>query len=76
MDEPSVTTFLLTRQRTDKTGRATLTPKLLCIGSAQHGIFIELLGQIGHGNGRMTVRNMATAISTAAKPSRRTGNRS
>ena len=71
MDEPSVTTFLLTRQHTAKTGRATF----LCIGSASLG-FLRATGQTGHGNGRTTIRIMATAISTAAKPSRRTGNRS
>jgi hypothetical protein len=69
MDEPSVTTFFLTRQHTDKTERATF----LCIGSGSWDLF-ELLGQIGHGNGRTTIRIMATAISSAAKRSRRTGN--
>ena len=60
MDEPPVTTSLLTRQHTVETRRAT----------APAWDFFELLGHIGHRNGRTTIRIMATAISTAVKPSR------
>jgi hypothetical protein len=55
-----------------------MTPNFSALEKSARSVqgFFLRLGQIGHGDGRTTSRIMATAISSAAKPSCRAGNRS